>query len=240
MRSGVIRHGIGLSIACAGLLTGGTVAQAKLPVPLPGFGLAVAGAHAKPAKHSTKHKPSKPNTKQGPRGPRGLPGAQGPQGVAGPQGAQGPQGPQGLQGPAGPGATKFFLSEAPTANDEIHPLLAVGPLQFGMSCQPGTAAGDVKFTISESIPNLLTLSEFGFNTTNGNSAPFDFDGTTAATTAPVTNSENYASNARFDTAGDIMISANGTTTWLEIMYGVVGATYEAGTPAHCYMNGVEL
>lgn len=109
-----------------------------------------------------------------------------------------------------------------------------------MSCQPGTAAGDVKFTLSESVPNPLAVSEFGFNTTNGKPVPFDFDATTPATTAPVVDSENNASDARFDTAGDIMISANGTTTWLEIMYGVVGATYEAGTPAHCYMNGIEL
>jgi hypothetical protein len=236
MRSGVIRHGIGLGIACAVLLAGGAVAQAKLPVPLPGFGQTIGRTHAKPAKHSTKHKPSKPITKQGPRGPRGLPGAQGPQGVVGPQG---PQGPQGLQGPAGPGATKFFLSEAPTANDEIHPLLTVGPLQIGMSCRPGTAAGDVDFVASESIPNPLTLAEFGFDTTNGKPTPFDFDITTPAT-APTVQGENYLSNERFDTAGDVMISANGTTTWLELIYGVVGATYEAGTPAHCYMSGIEL
>ena len=38
MRAGVIRHGIGLGIACAVLLAGGTVAQAKLPIPLPGLG----------------------------------------------------------------------------------------------------------------------------------------------------------------------------------------------------------
>jgi hypothetical protein len=233
MRSGVIRHGLGLSIACAVLLAGGAVAQAKLPVPLPGFGLSLAGTHAKPTKHHTKHKST---AKQGPRGSRGP---QGPTGAQGSQGVAGPPGPAGIQGPPGPGAVKFFLSEAPIANDELHPLLAVGPLQFGMSCQPGTAAGDVKFTLSESVPNPLAVSEFGFNTTNGKPAPFDFDGTGLAT-APVVDSENYASNARFDTAGDIMISANGTTTWLEIMYGVVGATYEAGTPAHCYMSGIEL
>lgn len=233
MRSGVIRHGIGLSIACAVLLAGGAVAQAKLPVPLPGFGQAVSGTHAKPAKHSTKHKPSKPSTKQGPRGPRGLPGTQGPQGVAG------PSGPQGLQGPAGPGAVKFFLSEAPTSNDAIHPLLTVGPIQLGMSCQPGTAAGDVSFTASESIPNPLMVTEFGFNTENGTAKAFDFDIETPMT-PPTISSSNIESKDRSDSAGDLVISSNGVTTWLELFYGVVGATYQSGTPAHCYMSGVEL
>lgn len=236
MRSGVIRHGIGLSIACVVLLAGGTVAQAKLPVPLPGFGLSVAGPHAKPAKHQTKHKPS---TKQGPRGPRGLTGAQGPQGVAGPTGAQGPQGVAGPPGPAGPGAVKFFLSEAPTSNDAIHPLLTVGPLQLGMSCQPGVAPGDVNFTASESIPNPLMVTEFGFDTENGTANPFDFDIETPMT-PPKTSSSNIESKDRSDTAGDLVISSNGVTTWLEIFYGVVGATYQSGTPAHCYMSGVEL
>jgi len=233
MRSGVIRHGIGSSIACVVLLAGGAVAQAKLPVPLPGFGQTVAGAHAKPAKHSSKHKPS---TKQGPRGPRGLPGAQGPQGVAGPQGIPGPQG---LPGPAGPGAVKFFLSEAPTSNDPVHPLLTVGPLQIGMGCQPGTAAGDVKFTVSESIPNPLITTEFGFDTENGTAKAFDFDIETPIT-PPTTSSSNLESKDRTDTAGDLVISSNGVTTWLELFYGVVGATYQPGTPAHCYMSGVEI
>jgi hypothetical protein len=233
MRSRIIRHGIGSSIACAVLLAGGAVAQAKLPVPLPGFGLTVTGAHAKQAKHHAKHKPS---TKQGPRGARGLPGAQGPQGVAGPTGLTGPQG---IPGPAGPGAVKFFLSEAPTSNDAVHPLLTVGPLQLGMSCQPGTAAGDVNFTASESIPHPLMVTEFGFNTENGTAKAFDFDIETPMT-PPTTSSSNVESKNRTDSAGDLVISSNGVTTWLELFYGAVGATYQSGIPAHCYMSGVEL
>lgn len=108
-----------------------------------------------------------------------------------------------------------------------------------MACQPGTAAGDVDFMVSESIPNPLTLAQFGFDTKNGKPTPFDFDITTPAK-ASIVEGENIPSNERFDTAGDIMISANGTTTWLELIYGVVGATYQAGTPAHCYMSGIEL
>ncbi len=235
MRSIVILRSMVVGATCASLLAGGAVAQAELPVPLPGFGLEPTVHHAKPAKKSHS-KTKKPVGKPGPRGPQGPQGMAGPQG---PQGVAGPTGPQGVQGPPGPGATKFFLSEAPTANDEVHPLLTVGPIQLGIACQPGTAAGDVKFIVSESIPNPLTVAEFGFNTEKGTPNPFDFDGTTPAK-APVVEEKNFESNDRFDTAGDIMISANGTTTWLDLMYGVVGATYQAGTPAHCYMSGIEL
>jgi hypothetical protein len=234
MRSIVILRRMGVGATCVSLLAGGAVAHAALPVPLPGFGLKLAAHHAKPAKKS--HPKKKPISKQGPRGPKGPPGAPGPQGVAGPPGAAGPQG---VQGPQGPGATKFFLSEAPTSNDAIHPLLTVGPLQLGISCQPGTGAGDVKFSISESVPNALTEAEFGFNTTNGTAKAFDFDGSTPMT-PPTTGSSNILTNERMDNAGDVLLSVNGTTTWLELDYGAVGATYAGGTPAHCYMSGIEI
>jgi hypothetical protein len=235
MQSRVIRHGMVVGAACVGVLTSGAAAQATLPIPLPGFGLKLAAHHAKPAKtkkHPAKHKAS---TKQGPRGPQGPPGV----GTQGPQGVAGTPGPQGPQGPQGPGATKFYLSEAPTNNDPIHPLLTTGPFQLGMSCEPGTSAGDVKFTLSASIPNALTAAEWGFNTTNGKTSGFDFD-TSAPATPPTTSSQNIKTTERTDSSGDLLLNANGTTTWLEIMYGAVGATYSSGTPAHCYMSGIEL
>jgi hypothetical protein len=237
VRSRVIRHGISLAAACGGLLAGGPVAQARLPVPLPGFGLGPAKHHAKPAKkRHAKHKTSVKPISSGPRGLSGPPGASG---SAGPQGPQGIPGPQGVPGPAGPGATKVYFSQGPVSNDEIHPLLTVGPIQLGIACRPGKGAGDVDLTLSESIPNALNAVEFGFNTTNGKTSGFDFD-SSAPAVPPTMSSSNLLTNERSDNAGDLLISVNGTTTWLELVYGAVGATYTPGTPAHCYMAAIEI
>jgi hypothetical protein len=108
-----------------------------------------------------------------------------------------------------------------------------------MSCEPGTSAGDVKFTTSASIPIALTAAEWGFSTTNGLTTGFNFD-TSAPATPTSTSSQNIATTERKDSSGDLLFNVNGTTTWLEILYGAVGATYAGGTPAHCYMSGIEL
>jgi hypothetical protein len=175
-------------------------------------------------------------------GPAGPPGSQGPRGVAGPAGPAGPggpQGPPGPQGPQGPGATKFYLSEGPTSNDPVHPLLTVGPFQLGMSCQPGAGAGDVKFTLSETAREPLMVTEFGFNSVNGSATGFVFDASAPAT-PPITMSSNVLTTERTDTGGDLIASAGEITSWLEIFYGAVGSTHATGTPAHCYMSGIEL
>jgi len=230
-----------VSAALAALLMSAAVAQGRLAVPLPGLER-VPGHHVTSSakkKRSSKHKTS---AKAGPRGPRGLPGATGSQGAQGAQGLPGGQGlpgAQGLAGAPGPGAFKFYLSEGPSSNDPIHPLLTVGPIQFGMSCEPGKGAGDVKFSVSESLPSAVTVAEFGFDTTNGKAAPYDFDASAPAE-PPTTTSSNVLTNERSDTAGVLLISAGGTTTALQMAYGAVGSTYSVGTPAHCYIAGIEL
>lgn len=83
------------------------------------------------------------------------------------------------------------------------------------------------------------VTEFGFNRENGEAKAFDFDIETPMR-SPTTSSSNIESNNRTDTVGNLLISSNGGTTWLELFIGAVGATYQPGTPPHCYMSGVEL
>ncbi len=214
---------------CLCLLVNAGAAPAKLPIPLPGVWPRVPAHHATTSHKSKKrgHHRTGHRSHHGPRGPQGIPGPAGPPGLPGPPGS------------AGPGATKFYLYEAPTSNDQIHPLLTVGPFRLGIACQPGEEAGAIKFIVSEQITETLNAAEFGFNTTNGKAVAFDFDATTAA--QPPTQMETVVKTAeRSDTAGDLVVNANGTTTWLEIFYGAIGSTYQAGTPAHCYMGGIEL
>ncbi|MCU1449186.1 MAG: Collagen triple helix repeat (20 copies), partial [Acidimicrobiales bacterium] len=117
-------------------------------------------------KAATKKAKAKKKAKRGPRGPRGLkgnPGTAGPQGAPGPTGAAGPQGatgPMGPMGPAGPGAVKFAYSGTPVGGDPNHPVLDQGPFQLGLSCQPGTAAGDVKLTLTITAPQTLRYQQF--------------------------------------------------------------------------------
>jgi hypothetical protein len=220
-----------IAAACLYLLISPGAAPAKLPIPLPGVSPRVP-AHRATGSHSEKRRHHK-------AGHRGRAGPRGPQGIPGPAGPPGSPGLPGLPGSAGPGATKFYLYEAPTSNDQVHPLLTVGPFRLGIACQPGEEAGSVKFIVSEQITETLNAAEFGFNTTNGKAVPFDFD-TSSAAKPPTMDEAPVKTAERSDTAGDLVVNANGTTTWLELFYGAVGSTYQAETPAHCYMAGIEI
>jgi hypothetical protein len=52
----------------------------------------------------------------------------------------------------GPCATKFFYDAQPTTEDPEHPVLTVGPLQLGTSCQPGAKPEDINFTYYLTVP----------------------------------------------------------------------------------------
>jgi hypothetical protein len=134
---------------------------------------------------------------------------------------------------------KFYLYEAPTTGDSVHQILTAGPFRLGIACQPGKEAGGVDFIVSEGITETLNAAEFGFDTTNGTTSAFDFDLTVPAK-EPAQEGSEIKTNERSDTAGDIVMNGPGGTTWLEIFYGVIGATYQSGTPAHCYMGGIEV
>jgi hypothetical protein len=186
MRSRFINRGVG--VACASLLAGGAVANANGLASLPGAVIKRASPRAGAGLHhgkraSTRHAKKKASNR-GPRGPRG---AQGTAGLQGGQGMTGAQGPQGPQGPQIPGASKFFFSESPAVADPIHPVIPIGPIQFGVSCQPGASEGEVVLGFSTTIPSpiswttVTTVSGTGEATTSS-----VYDASTAVPVPPQT------------------------------------------------------
>jgi hypothetical protein len=227
---------------CLSLLTGAAAADASMLLPL---ATPAAKPLPKPVKRaSAHHGKKKKSSNRGPRGPigrTGPQGASGPLGASGPQGGAGPTGPQGPQGPAGPGATKFYFSEAPTPGDPIHPVLTVGPIQYGLSCQPGKVAGDVKFTLWVTVPNQLAVSVFAA-VVESNPEKTTFSVLDAALPAkPITPTETLVpSNSRKGETGNFTVNVGGALTWIWISAGAVGATAQSEVPPHCYTSGMEL
>jgi hypothetical protein len=231
------------ALACAtslSLLAGAAAADASMLLPL-------ATPAAKHAKRASAHHGKKKSSNRGPRGPIGRTGprgATGPQGSGGLQGAggpAGPQGPQGSQGPAGPGATKFYFSEAPSIGDPIHPVLTVGPIQYGLSCQPGKVVGDVKFTLWVTVPDPLAVSVFAA-VVQGKPETTTFTVLDAMLPAKsLTPTETLVpSNSRKSETGNFTVNVGGALTWIWISAGAVGATAESEVPPHCYTSGMEL
>jgi hypothetical protein len=189
-------------------------------------------------KAATKKAKKKKKAKRGPRGPKGNPGTAGPQGAPGPIGAAGPQGAMGPIGPAGPGAFKFAYSSAPVGGDPNHPVLDQGPFQMGLSCQPGTAAGDVKFTLMLTIPRAFTFQQF-LASHNSASAPTNttsvIQGSQAAGPgSPI--SSNVAAGSTVDIYGSLVVKDSaGTVSVVTVFYGV-----DASSNPGCYLSGMLL
>jgi hypothetical protein len=196
-------------------------------------------------KAATKKAKSKKKAKRGPRGPRGPkgnPGTAGPQGAAGPTGAAGPQGATGPMGPAGPGAFKFAYSSAPVAGDPNHPVLEQGPFQMGLSCQPGTAAGDVKLTLTLTVPQALTFQQFlAFHDSTAsptNSTVVNQGSQAAGPGIPI--SSNVAAGRALDTYGNLVLKDSaGTVSVVTVFYGVDATTGPSSHPG-CYLSGMLL
>jgi hypothetical protein len=221
--------------ACLSLLSGAAAADATTLLTLPG---ATTKPAAKHGKRASTHHAKKKISNRGPRGPIGPSGATGATGATGPQGPAGSTGAQGPQGPAGPGANKFYFSEASSSEDPNHPVLTSGPLQFGLACQPGgKAVGDVKGMLTSTILSAVSVTASGTKLESGTTTPVLLDATLPARgPAPV---ELYApANGATAEFATFMVNAGGSLTWLEIWTGADGAT--AGTPAHCYLSGMEL
>jgi hypothetical protein len=187
----------------------------------------------------------KKKTTKAKRGPRGRRGAQGKRGPAGPQGVPGATGPAGSQGatgpmgPAGPGAFKFGYTSAPVANDPNHAVLDQGPFQLGLSCQPGTAAGDVKLTLTETAPQALKYQQFLVFSSGG--TPSTFLGQGSQPAVPATpSSTNVLAGGHMDTYGSLVLEdPAGTVSVLTVFYGVDAST-GAGSEPGCYLSGMLL
>ncbi len=198
----------GLAVLAAMLAIAAPASATSLPLPLHWH---VVRVHA--AKKGKK-KPTPSN--RGPRGATGPKGATGPAGATGLPGPTGATGATGATGPAGPGATKFFFAEAPKAGDIEHQVLTVGPLQLGLSCTPGKAAGEVAFTIYESFPVA------GVQVAEGDRFSTVLDAGSASSTMEVkagSSGEGYAVSAMLQAPG-------GAPVYLYIQY---GATTESET-----------
>jgi hypothetical protein len=199
-------------------------------------------------KAATKKAKAKKKAKRGPRGPRGLkgnPGTAGPQGAPGPTGAAGPQGatgPMGPMGPAGPGAFKFAYSGTPVGGDPNHPVLDQGPFQLGLSCQPGTAAGDVKLTLTITAPQTLRYQQF--------LSSYDSLGTPQSSTTvtqgtqpvvpPTQVPRNVPAGQYLDFYGNVVFQdPAGTVSVLTLFYGADAVTGPNIHPV-CYMSGMLL
>jgi hypothetical protein len=120
-------------------------------------------------------------------------------------------------------------------------VLTVGPIQYGLSCQPGKAAGDVKFTLWVTVPNPLAVSVFAA-VVEGNPEKTTFTVVDATLLAkPTTPTETLvASNARKSETGNFTVNVGGALTWIWISAGAVGATAQSEVPPHCYASGMEL
>jgi hypothetical protein len=145
---------------------------------------------------------------------------------------------QGSQGPAGPGAYKFSYFGPPTVNDPEHNELPTGPFQLGVSCLPGTKAGDIGFKVYVTVPAALEYTQTleSFDEGPSQEAPTVSEGTEVATTL-TTETDNVESGKSAEIWATAMLNnpATGASTWLELWY---GATTGAG--AHCFMSGIEI
>jgi hypothetical protein len=191
---------------------------------------------------ATKKAKSKKKAKRGPRGPKGNPGTAGPQGAPGPTGAAGPQGATGPMGPAGPGAFKFAYNSAPVAGDPNHTVLDQGPFQLGLSCQPGTAAGDVKFTLTLTVPQAFTFQQFLAShdsaSTPANSTSVIHGSQAAGPGTPI--STNVIAGGGLDIYGNVVIKDSaGTVSVVTVFYGANAATGPGSQPG-CYLSGMLL
>jgi hypothetical protein len=199
-------------------------------------------------KAATKKAKSKKKAKRGPRGPRGRRGPKGNTGPAGAQGAPGttgaagPQGATGPMGPAGPGAVKFAYSSAVVGGDPNHPVLDQGPFQLGLSCKPGVAAGDVKITLTITVPQTLRYQQFLASYDSASATPNSTlvgQGTQAAlpaTEAPT----NVLAGKRLDSYANVVLQdPAGTVSVLTLFYGADAATGPSSNPG-CYMSGMLL
>lgn len=196
-------------------------------------------------KAATKKAKTKKKAKRGPRGPRGPKGKQGPagpQGTPGPTGTAGPQGATGPMGPAGPGAFKFAYNSAPVAGDPNHPVLDQGPFQLGLSCQPGSAAGDIKITLTVTVPLAITFQQF-LASHNPANAIADTTSVTQGTQAAgpgVPISSNVLAGKKVDIYGNVVIKDSaGTVSVLTVFYGVDATTGPDSIPG-CYLSGMLL
>lgn len=218
-----------------------TVTLLSLSLSLGGLGILFSPASlAKPAhaakkkSHAAKKKKKIVKALRGPVGPRGLMGPAGPAGTPGAAGPQGPQGTIGPIGPMGPGATRFYYDAKPAAGDPEHPVLTVGPLLLGASCQPGEKPGDVNFTYYLTIP-AEPLNDISTN--------FGETGTSVSTTTIHETATNVpvpdnvpAAGPASTSSGELMLEGpTGGPAYLLITYGA-----ETTPTAHCFMAGYEL
>ena len=193
---------------------------------------AAPAALAKKTGHTAKKKSHKKVTPRGPKGPAGPMGLPGPAGPAGPTGATGATG---LTGPMGPGVAKFFYYASPSLGDPEHTVLTVGPLQLGVSCQPGTAPGDIDFTYYVTIPaaplNVVTTTfDEGGSSVSTQTIP------TTVTNAPISTNVPAAGPV-YTSSGELMLQGpTGGPAYLRVVY---GADPTAAVP-HCFMTGYEL
>jgi hypothetical protein len=196
-------------------------------------------------KAATKKAKSKKKAKRGPRGPRGLkgkPGPAGPQGAPGPTGAAGPQGATGPMGPAGPGALKFAYNSTVVGGDPNHPVLDQGPFQLGLSCQPGTAAGDVKLTLTITAPQTLRYQQLLVSYDSTSATPDSTtvtEGTQPAVPATPAPTNVPAGNYLDSYANVVLQDPVGTVSVLTLFYGANAATGPGSHPG-CYMSGMLL
>jgi hypothetical protein len=196
-------------------------------------------------KAATKKATTKKKAKRGPRGRRGPRGAKGTPGAAGPQGAPGQTGaggPQGATGPAGPGAFKFAYNTTPIGGDPNHPVLDQGPFQLGLSCQPGTAAGDVQITLTITVPQALTYQQFIASYNSASATPnstFVSQGTQAAIPATQSPTNVLAGERANAYANVVLQDPAGTVSVLTLFYGADASTGPGSHPG-CYMSGMLL
>ncbi|MDQ6811716.1 MAG: hypothetical protein M3Z95_07455 [Actinomycetota bacterium] len=135
--------------------------------------------------------------------------------------------------------SKFFFTESPAVADPVHPVIPIGPIQFGISCQPGALEGEVVLGFSTTIASpiswttVATVSGTGEVTTSS-----VYDASTAVPVAPQTSLKFVKAKGRRDQTATFIIDASGFITWLQVSLGAVGG--ENSAPSHCYMSGIEI